>query len=162
MEVEKSYRFKNDEAMNNFIASAARNRLFAPYLEKGFKVCQVTDAGSVTSVVVENENGSTVVLDSKAMGYTYGGPVISRVLLTGDDEFRFFEEIVEADNDYACLVLSVGDGGYLIRRHHCTKEEAEGFASRWLHDNPKDEVVIIRALTRMTLKTTPSIVSNPF
>lgn len=158
MEVEKSYRFKNEEAMSNFITSSGRNRLFAPYLEKGFKVCQITDAGSVTSVVVKNENGSTVVLDSKAMGYSHGGPVISR----GDDEFRFFEEIVETDDDYACLVLSVGDGGYLIRQHHCTKEEAEGFASRWLHDNPKDEVVIIRALSRMTLKTTPSIVTNPF
>lgn len=158
MEVEKSYRFKNEEAKHDFIASSIRNRIFAPYLEKGFKVCRVTDAGSVSSVVVENENGSTVVLDSKSMGYSHGGPVISR----GDDEFRFFEEIVEIDNDYACLVLSSGDAGYLIRQHHCTKEEAEGFASRWLHDNPKDEVVIIRALSRMTLKTTPSVVSNPF
>ncbi len=162
MEIKKRYRFKNEEAKQDFIAAAGRNRLFAPYLEKGFTVLETTDSGSVSSVVVKNENGTTIVLDAKAMGYTYGGPVISRVLLTGDDEFRFFEEIVEADNDYACLVLSVGDGGYLIRQHHCTKEEAEGFASRWLHDNPKDEVVIIRALTRMTLKTTPSIVSNPF
>lgn len=165
MEIKKSYRFKNEEAKQDFIAAAGRNRLFAPYLEKGFTVLETMDSGSVSSVVVKNENGTTIVLDARAMGHYGGGPVIS----CGDGEFHFFKEIEEDsleenndDNDYACLVLSSGDGGYLIRQHHCTKKEAEDFAIRWLHDNPKDEVVIIRALSRMTLKTTPTIVTDKF
>ncbi|UIW11242.1 MAG: hypothetical protein [Enterobacter phage ENC9] len=163
MQLNKWYRFKDDKARLGFEDCAHQNARFSKFMKDGFVVTDKTSTGSISEIAVKNGT-SLDVMRPDTMGYTGGGPIIS----FGDDEFKFFEEIPEeieeseVDRDYACLVLSVGDGGYLIRQHHCTKEEAEGFASRWLHDNPKDEVVIIRALTRMTLKTTPSIVSNPF
>lgn len=163
MQLNKWYRFKDDKARLGFENCARQNARFSKFMKDGFVVINKTSTGSISEIAVKNGT-SLDVMSPNTMGYTGGGPIIS----FGDEEFKFFEEIPEeieeseVDRDYACLVLSVDDGGYLIRQHHCTKEEAEGFASRWLNDNPKDEVVIIRALSRMTLKTTPSIVTNPF
>ncbi|BAQ23177.1 conserved hypothetical protein [Edwardsiella phage PEi26] len=155
MQVQKTYRFKDEESRESFINSATQNIKYVDVLSGEFIVIETRQSGSVTKVGVKNENGQVRVHDTYSLRGEMNGVIISF-----DSEFHLFEEVGE--NDYGCLVCSPEVPGYLIREKNKSYDDAVAYGEMWLKNHPDDTVIVFKGIDRMTTRKEPKVVSVKF